>query len=63
MKRKSPYPRRGTEAGDRIIGCCEAIGCGRELRRGDSFIALLGDRLICDACNRKGFKVKEVAMT
>lgn len=63
MKRKkSEYPHRGTEAGEKIAGPCEAIGCERILRRGDGFITLLGDRLICDQCNRKGFKVREVAM-
>jgi hypothetical protein len=61
-RKKSPYPSRGTVSGDQIVGPCEAIGCGQVLRRGDGFITLLGDRLICDPCNRKGFKVKEVAM-
>jgi hypothetical protein len=59
MKKKSPYPHRGTEAGDKITGPCEAIGCGKILRRGDQFITLMGDRLICEGCRRSGFKVKE----
>jgi ribosomal protein S27AE len=62
MKRKSPYPKLGTVAGDQVIGACEAIGCGQVLRRGDQFITLLGDRLICGKCNANGFKIKEAAM-
>ncbi len=61
-RKKSPYPHRGTPFGDQLVGRCEAIGCGQELRRGDVFVTLIGDRLICDACNQNGFKVKDVAM-
>lgn len=61
-KKKSPYPHRGTPAGDERIGKCAAIGCGAELRRGDVFTVLVGDILICDTCNRDGFKIKEAAM-
>jgi hypothetical protein len=62
MKRKSPFPRRGTPHGDQLIGQCRAAGCERELRRGDPFITLIGDVPICDQCNRRGFKLKEAAM-
>lgn len=62
-RKKSPYPSRGTPAGEMITGPC--MGCARILRRGDSFITLLGDILLCTPCNHAGVQPrerKEVAM-
>lgn len=61
-RKKSPYPHRGTPLGDQLVGRCEAMGCALELRRGDTFVTLVGDVLICGECNRNGFKLKERAM-
>jgi hypothetical protein len=47
---KSPYPARGTEFGDQHVGPCAAPGCGRELRRGDSFVVRVDGALICIFC-------------
>jgi len=58
-RKKSPYPARGTEAGEQIVGPCEGEGCERILRRGDSFTVLLGDRLLCTECNLSGNSVKK----
>jgi hypothetical protein len=62
-KKKSPYPHRGTPRGDEAVGPC--AGCASILRRGDSFVTLLGDILLCTPCNHSGVlprEGKEVAM-
>lgn len=64
-KKKSPYPSRGTPAGEMTVGPCMGQGCATILRRGDSFITLLGDILLCTTCNHAGVlprERKEVAM-
>ena len=48
---KSAYPHRGTPRGDEPVGACQAVGCGRLLRRGDAFVTLVGDVLICRPCH------------
>lgn len=47
------------------VGPCMGQGCATILRRGDSFITLLGDILLCTTCNHAGVlprERKEVAM-
>jgi hypothetical protein len=46
----SPYPARGSKFGDEHVGACGAPDCGRELRRGDSFVVRLDGMLICIYC-------------
>ena len=56
----SSYPHRGTARGDEVVGSCEAVGCGTTLRRGDAFVTLIGDRLVCRRCHeRSGLELKE----
>lgn len=49
--KQSPYPRRGTPAGDQVVGDCQAMGCSKILQRGDHFVCLVGDVLVCRACH------------
>lgn len=45
---KPPYPARGTEFGDQLVGDC--ADCRRELRRGDGFVVRLNGELLCVFC-------------
>lgn len=58
-RRKSyPGPVRGTPIGDEIIGPCRGEGCEATVHRGDAFIVLLGDIVLCGKCHETGAKVK-----
>jgi hypothetical protein len=35
-KSRSPHPKRGTPAGDAVMGAC--VACGEEICRGDAFV-------------------------
>jgi hypothetical protein len=50
-KWKDPYPYRGTPAGDVRMGLCGGADCGTVLYRGDRFVVLLGDVLVCHPCH------------
>lgn len=52
-----PGPVRGTPIGDEIIGPCQGMDCTVAIHRGDSFIVLVGDVLVCEGCRRSGAKV------
>lgn len=56
VSRRKPYPgpARGTPIGDEIIGPCRGVGCTVTIHRGDSFIVLVGDVLVCGACRQSG---------
>lgn len=56
---RKPYPGpvRGTPIGDQPIGPCQGVGCAAILHRGDEFIVLVGDILLCGACRRSGAHV------
>lgn len=58
VSRRKPYPGpvRGTPVGDEIIGPCRGEGCNVTLHRGDEFITLVGDVLICGKCRRDGVR-------
>lgn len=47
---KSAYPARGTEHGDQPVGPCAVPACGKELRRGDSFVVRLSGEILCTGC-------------
>jgi hypothetical protein len=57
----SPYPARGTEFGDQHVGPCTGADCGRELRRGDSFVVRLDGALLCIFCKENLTDHKESA--
>jgi hypothetical protein len=61
VSRRKPYPGpvRGTPIGDEIIGPCRGEGCGTTLHRGDEFIVLVGDLLLCGKCRRGGVKARQ----
>lgn len=48
--KKSAYPARGTPFGDQDIGRCDGPDCGRDLKRGDSFVVNLAGQLLCIYC-------------
>lgn len=50
MRKKSPYPQIGTDAGNEIIGKC--YSCNIPQRRGDPFIVKLGGKVQCQQCYR-----------
>lgn len=49
-RKRSPYPQRGTDSGDEIIGSC--YSCNTPQRRGDPFIVKLGGKVQCHQCYR-----------
>lgn len=49
----SPYPHRGSPAGDTIVGTCDGEGCARELQRGDIFFINAVNQLFCIDCREK----------
>jgi hypothetical protein len=49
-KPRSPYPHRGSPAGDAVIGTCDGAGCERTLHRGDIFFTMLDSHLYCIDC-------------
>lgn len=51
--KKSPYPARGTPFGDQDVGPCAHPECGRDLKRGDSFVINLAGQLLCVHCKGK----------
>lgn len=57
-----PGPVRGTPIGDQPIGPCHGAGCATLLHRGDEFIVLVGDVLLCGACRRNGVRVNAEAV-
>jgi hypothetical protein len=48
---------RGTPVGDQIIGQCRGVACEAPIHRGDEFIVLVGDFLLCGGCRRSGARV------
>ena len=44
------YPRRGTSAGDAVVGTCDGKGCGKKVYRGDRFLTPLSGHLVCGEC-------------
>jgi hypothetical protein len=59
VSRRKPYPGpvRGTPIGDEIIGPCRGVECAAILHRGDEFIVLVGEILVCGKCRRQGAQV------
>lgn len=59
VSRRKVYlgPVRGTPIGDQPVGPCQGEGCATLLHRGDEFIVLVGDILVCGACRRSGVRV------
>jgi hypothetical protein len=59
VSRRKPYPGpvRGTPVGDQIIGQCRGAACETQIHRGDEFIVLVGDILVCGTCRRSGVRV------
>ena len=64
VSRRKPYPGpvRGTPIGDQPIGQCQGEGCPTLLHRGDEFIVLVGDVLLCGACRRNGVRLNAEAV-
>lgn len=62
-KRKFPGPLRGTPDGDERVGLCRGKGCGAEVYRGDRFIVLVGEVLICEKCRVHGAQELEPLQT
>lgn len=59
VSRRKPYPGpvRGTPVGDQVIGQCRGVACEAPIHRGDEFIVLVGDVLVCGGCRRSGARV------
>ena len=51
--KRSPYPARGTAAGDALMGPCAGEGCDRQLYRGDIFFTPLSGGIHCVDCWEK----------
>lgn len=56
-KKGFPGPQRGTPEGDARVGVCQGWGCGRIVYRGDRFVCLMGDALVCAECHELGMPV------
>lgn len=53
QSRRSPYPARGSTAGDMSVGGCHGDSCDRQLYRGDIFFTDATGRLLCVDCWEK----------
>lgn len=45
------YPRRGTPAGEQLVGTCDGGGCEAVLHRGDHFVITLAGQVFCELCH------------